>query len=792
MSKLNDCNLESLCERPVCPGLSQLKAFVSGELCEVEIEHVSACVAECRTCQETLSDLEADTDALEIHLRDLAGHQPIPVDTEARELIQRVQHGPKMADWLWRGTSGDNQSGTSAVPTQLGLYRIHEQIGSGGMGAVYRAEHTKLSRVVALKVILPVRASDPAARQRFEREMRALGRFDHPHIVRASDAGEDQGWHFLVMEYITGQDLGALLKTRGAMPIGVACEMIRQAALGLHYAHEQGIVHRDIKPSNLMLSQSGTIKVLDLGLARLLDDDASLSISGRYQLLGTLDYIAPEQLLPGQTVDARTDVYSLGCTLYALLAGHPPFVGPEYAEPLQKITAHTQHTPTPLEHVEGVSIPQALSEIVERMLAKSPTARIQTCREVADALAPFAEPAQLATLQETCQSHGQNTESSQSGAAVVADTPRSNEDAVEVTGAAHQSARKLTRTAPVWKLVGLGLLLGAVLFANRAVIIQVATNRGTLVAEIRDSAYAATIRDQQLEIRKAGTDQVYAIEVGAGEVAASRDLPAGEYLVVTDSQGLRVTPPEFRISRAGRTYVTVSIAKTGEPQQPVTQSSQPPMPAQVERNTASAAALPRIAGQVVASWNDDQPITKFKDDGRIEGVQNGRYFFCIPQGRDGPLAFNGIPIEDGIVEIRIRFCEGHSGWAVANFQQPDLKKGVCVLLSYRGELEVRPSIFPKNSKPALCRFTDLPMQPTGESNQLLLVIEKRAILPFVNGQQVGEPVEIDHDLTPAKLSYGPKGALERPARVEFERIATWPTTDLSRIAPIAEGPRSLP
>jgi len=270
---------------------------------------------------------------------------------------------------------------------RLGRFDVMELLGRGGMGTVYRAKHTMLKRDVALKVLPEELTEDAEAVARFQREMEAVGRLDHPHLVRALDADVIENTHVLVMDFVEGHDLGNISNRIGQLPIAEACEVVRQAALGLQYAHEHGLIHRDVKPSNLMLAisdqlsaisqdgsssqsqignrQSAMVKVLDLGLAMLqkqTTEGDELTKTG--QLMGTLDYVAPEQTLDSRQVDARADIYSLGCTLYRFLAGRAPFAGPEYDTVGKKIVAHIQAAASPVQHGRP-EVPDALTEVFE-------------------------------------------------------------------------------------------------------------------------------------------------------------------------------------------------------------------------------------------------------------------------------------------------------------------------------------------------------------------------------------------------------------------------------------------
>lgn len=274
--------------------------------------------------------------------------------------------------------------------TVLGPYQILDKLGEGGMGAVYKAKHVKLDKIVALKVLAAQVTRVPDAVQRFEREMRAVGKLEHPHIVRAMDAGEIDGIHYLAMEYVDGVDLQKLVKDRGVLTITNACKAIRQSAQALAAAHGAGLVHRDIKPSNLLVGKNGQIKVLDLGLALLAEDTAAaegLTTAG--QTFGTPDYMAPEQWEDAHSADPRTDLYALGCTLYYLLIGHAPYGTDQYRTAVGKMKGHVTQ-PIPELAAARTEVPAELAAIYRRLMAKDPADRFQKASELVEALAPFA------------------------------------------------------------------------------------------------------------------------------------------------------------------------------------------------------------------------------------------------------------------------------------------------------------------------------------------------------------------------------------------------------------------
>ncbi len=271
----------------------------------------------------------------------------------------------------------------------LGPYRIQSILGEGGMGTVFLAEHQMMRRLCAIKVLPPKHCkNDPSLVQRFYREAQAVAALDHPNIVRAYDVNkatlDETEVHYLVMEYVGGKDLQKLVDSQGVLGYCDAAKLIRQAAEGLSHAHDRGFVHRDVKPANLLVDSSGTVKILDLGLARFFDPASDTALSGEHgeSLLGTADYLAPEQAINSHTVDARADIYSLGQTCYFLLTGHAPFPTGTIAE---RLMAHQVKSPEPITR-ERPDVPPTLLAMIEKMTAKKPESRYQSAKEVAEAL----------------------------------------------------------------------------------------------------------------------------------------------------------------------------------------------------------------------------------------------------------------------------------------------------------------------------------------------------------------------------------------------------------------------
>jgi tRNA A-37 threonylcarbamoyl transferase component Bud32 len=294
----------------------------------------------------------------------------------AQELVQEKKLTRYQASVLCQGKSKG---------LVLGNYVILDKLGAGGMGMVFKARHRRMDRVVALKVLPPAVSQSEYAVRRFRREAEAAAKLHHPNIVAAHDADQAGGIHFLVMEYVEGSDLSRLVKTRGPLPVGQAISCILQAARGLAHAHEAGIVHRDIKPGNLLLDTKGHVKVLDMGLARIdaadnapADDSATDELTKSGSILGTTDYMSPEQALNTKRADQRADIYSLGATLYYLLVGRPMYQGDTAME---KLLAHREQA-IPKPSAVRKDLPASLEAIYSRMVEKSPTDRYQSMAEV--------------------------------------------------------------------------------------------------------------------------------------------------------------------------------------------------------------------------------------------------------------------------------------------------------------------------------------------------------------------------------------------------------------------------
>ncbi len=514
------------------PQKEQLIAFGQGKLTADESTSVEQHLEVCRVCCETLLDLKDDTF---VGLVKIA--QPSDVVADAASV--RTDLG---ADASCIGHDSAHsatllvQSGEPVSVDELPIelrdhprYRIVELIGRGGMGNVYRAEHRLMNRPVAIKLINSQLIRQPQAVVRFRREVQAAAKLTHPNIVTAYDAEQAGDVHFLVMEFVEGTNLASVVKHRGPMSVAEASECIRQAAEGLQHAHEKGMVHRDIKPHNLMLSAEGQVRILDFGLAGftlecgvsapLSDLSAETGAAATKEIqngsdtphskghlttagsvMGTPDYIAPEQIQDAHSADIRADIYSLGCTFWFLLTGKPPF---EADNVLMKLKAHAEQSPPVLTTLRN-DVPTELAAVVSRMMAKNPAERFQTPAEVVAVSAPFTQTAL---------------------------PPR----------------RRIGRT------VAAAFLFAALILA--AIVIYVQTDTGTF--EIRASDKVAVLIEKQsrVKIHDKVTGRKYELKAG------KHSIRKGEYLInVTElPDGLTTDTDKFSLTRGGAKRVTVTF-----------------------------------------------------------------------------------------------------------------------------------------------------------------------------------------------------------------------------------------
>lgn len=312
-----------------------------------------------------------------VALTEAADREDCNPEQLARNLVDRKLLTAYQVRKLWRGQGAD---------LVLGPYILLDKIGEGGMGEVFHAKQTRLDRDVALKIIRRERLANPSAVRRFRREIRAAAALAHDNVVLAYDADQVGDIHFFAMEYVDGTNLDRLVHENGRRPVPEACDYVQQIARGLQHAHERGLIHRDIKPSNLLLSKSGIVKISDLGLARVDDPEAVESgsrLTKEGLSVGTPDFVAPEQARNAQAADIRSDIYSLGCTFYYLLAGELPYPGGTATEKMLRQTRE------PLASITRDDLPAPVAAILRRMTEKNPDDRFQTPEELVEVLEPF-------------------------------------------------------------------------------------------------------------------------------------------------------------------------------------------------------------------------------------------------------------------------------------------------------------------------------------------------------------------------------------------------------------------
>ncbi len=359
-------------EALIHPTAQELTAFGLGKLPERRAAAVAAHLESCPACRKAVANVPPDS-----FLGKVRAAKPnassLPVRSSDAPVVEKASAPPK------------------DLPPDLAnysKYRFVRELGRGGMGVVYQAEQTVMGRTVAVKVINPSVLDHPDALPRFQSEVRAAARLDHPNIVRAHDAEQVGSMHLLVMEYVAGTSLAELVAKKGPLSVPYACHYIHQAALGLQHAFEQGMVHRDIKPHNLMVNARGQVKVLDFGLARMRSERrVGGGLTQADAFMGTPEYVSPEQATDARSADTRADIYSLGCTLFFLLTGRPPF---QSDTAVKLIMAHIEKEAPSLQQVRP-DVPAKLSAVVARMLAKDPAQRFQTPVEVAQALMAFVK-----------------------------------------------------------------------------------------------------------------------------------------------------------------------------------------------------------------------------------------------------------------------------------------------------------------------------------------------------------------------------------------------------------------
>ncbi|HTK74504.1 MAG TPA: protein kinase [Gemmataceae bacterium] len=483
------------------PTDAELTAFARGRLDQSGFEWIGRHLEECAACRE-----RADRTPLAAATPEQATPDELP-EIDPAALPPELRDHPR--------------------------YRVVRALGRGGMGVVYQAEHRVMRRPVAIKVIHPALLDHPTAGERFDREVRAAARIDHPNIVKAYDAEQAGDLRLLAMEYVEGSNLADVVARTGPLPVGEACQYARQVALGLQHAHERGMVHRDLKPSNLMLTPDGTVKILDFGLAKVLSERQSDGLTQDNVMMGTPEYMAPEQARDTRGADIRADVYALGCTLYGLLTGRPPFKarGSDY---LSVVMAHLEQTPRPVTDFRP-DVPPAIVALLDRMLAKAPADRPQVPLEVAEALAPFAQ--------------------------LVASAAKTAGLATPTFPSIQRSAGRKSTSGGVSRRKGI-----VAIAAGLAVPLAIGLwATGVFRSKPADGTIILTVADPGSDVLIDGTR---AATVGDEEEPIEIRRPSGTYVVEIRKPGFTTQKREVTITPGGRTELTVDLELSTEARPP--------------------------------------------------------------------------------------------------------------------------------------------------------------------------------------------------------------------------------
>jgi serine/threonine protein kinase len=585
-----------------CPELERLKEFQRGELSPAEALRLENHLLDCGRCAETLDSLAAEDTLAEL-VRAQAGGPPEAAPPAVEVLIQRLStlafdgEAPRTGDTRAADTEapgrGEEIPLDFLTPPQapdelgwLGSYRVLRVLGRGGMGLLLQAEDPRLKRQVALKVMLPALAQGKAARERFLREARAAAAIEHDHIVPIYQVGTVGKMPFLVMPLLRGQTLEAWLKeqqARGAEALAVSevLRIGREIATGLAAAHERGLIHRDIKPSNLWLDGSARdrVKILDFGLARTVDEQPLTRFG---EVVGTPSYMAPEQAA-GSAVDARADLFSLGCVLYRLCTGVLPFRGKDV---LAMLSALATQPPAPPREINP-GLPAALSDLILELLAREPQGRPASAHAVAQRLEEIER--ELKTVPNLV-----TKPTEPEAPAKKVSLPRA-----DLAGASLSSrtAAKQRRWWPWGVAAGLLLLAGGALAVYQ---LQFATADGTFVVQIDDPNVEARFKNGALQIFAADGKLLHTLKPSE----RNKKLPPGKYLIqVTGADGLDLDTEEFTLKKGGEVIVHVVLQPPAPKKNPV---AKPPAPVAAKDPNREAAEFGLSLGGMVWIYHNNQ------------------------------------------------------------------------------------------------------------------------------------------------------------------------------------------
>lgn len=561
-----------------CFTRDELERYLHGRAEDELSDAIEVHLESCTQCEDTLCELDPSDDTLVRTLQIKGSGQ-----TSTPAWVEKVASAPFDTGEQCGGQESDS---TTEPPDELGDYELENVLGRGGMSVVFSARHKHLGREVALKVLLPTTQQHAVSRERFVREMKAVGGLDHPAIVRATDAGDCRDTLYLVMEQIDGVDLNRVSQCEGPLRVADACAIGIEVARGLTHAHEQGVVHRDIKPSNVMLDHHSNVKILDFGLARMQSAACDVSLQTTMgQLLGTLDYMAPEQA-NGSEVDARADIYALGATLFKLLAGVPPYgrsAEMPIIEFLNRLATHDAKSVG--EHRD--QLPGELVDLITAMVQRDPEQRVRSAEEVVERLQPFAAGADLAGLAASALAKTADSEENSLASVKASLTDfwtKPLDNAQQVVKPPMRTEINENRRLGVagWAALGTAILsvVGLIAFT---IVITLTSGEGEIRIESELDDVKIAIVDEK--------DQVDYMKVEQG--TAFLLVRTGRYRIRLNSpsDGVEVTPQEVVVRKNKTTIATVrriAAAKATAKAAPAKRDAAVAMDAQLQLNDAMA------------------------------------------------------------------------------------------------------------------------------------------------------------------------------------------------------------